>query len=65
MEKPFEKIRITPLDIVRAAGGLACELFRMHLLSPVSEHFTVNRGGGPMLDREIYEQEELDYAAIE
>lgn len=56
MEKDPFKITITALDIVKAAGSWVLGLVQMHLLSPVSEHFpeSQNRGGGPMLDRELY-----------
>lgn len=65
-QDPFAKIRVTGMDIARAAGGWALELFKMHLLSPVSDHFQANRGGGPALDRALDEPElELTYGANE
>lgn len=60
MEKDPFKITLTTLDIAKAVGSWALELFQMHLLSPISEHFSEsdNRGGGPALDRALYEQPE-------
>lgn len=55
---PFSKIKISPLDIAKAAGEWTLELFKMHLLSPVSEHFQDNTGGAPALDRELYDGRE-------
>lgn len=56
MEKdPFARIRITLPDIAKAAGGWTLELFRMHLLSPVSDHFQEPVGSGPALDRALYD----------
>lgn len=64
MERDPFNIKITTMDLLRAAGGLACELFQMHLLSPVSEHFqTPNSGGGPALDEALYDQPEFDFEA--
>lgn len=64
MEKdPFANIRITAIDVAKAAGGWALELFKMHLLSPVSDHFQENTGGGPRLDAELYDQPQLDFEA--
>lgn len=59
MEKePFAKIKISPLDIIKAAGGWTLELFNMHLLSPVSDHFQKETGSGLALDRAMYDQPE-------
>lgn len=57
MERDPFKITISALDIAKAAGGWALELFQMHLLSPVSDHFqeSQDRGGGPALDRALYD----------
>lgn len=56
MEKdPFSNVHLTVFDIAKAAGGWAMELFKLHLLSPVSDHKFENRGGAPMLDRELYD----------
>jgi hypothetical protein len=71
---PFEKVTITTIDLIKATGGLALELFKLHLLSPVSDHF--NSGGAPMLDRLMTEdisgagipietQMTLDYYTLE
>lgn len=39
-----------------------CHFIFDHLQSPgLSDH---NTGGGPMLDRELYEQQELDYGTL-
>lgn len=35
----FENVGITSADIARAVINLVCEFPRLHLLSPVSEHF--------------------------
>lgn len=61
---PFENINISLLDIAKAVGSLVLELPKLHLLSPVSDHFQENRGGAPMLDRELYEQAELDFLRV-
>lgn len=58
---PFAKIHLTALDIAKAAGGWALELFKLHLLSPVSDHFQDNRGGGPALDRALYDEPQVVY----
>ncbi len=60
MEKDPFKVTISALDLAKAAGGWALELFQLHLLSPVSEHFkeAQNRGAAPMLDRELYDKPE-------
>lgn len=41
---------------VRAVGRGVIWLFSLHLLSSHSDHF--NKGGGPALDRELYDQQE-------
>lgn len=57
MEKdPFANIHLTALDIAKAAGEWALELFKLHLLSPVSDHFQEPTGGGPALDRALYDE---------
>lgn len=38
--QPFEgfRLKITPADIAKGIGNAAVELFKLHLLSPVSDH---------------------------
>lgn len=57
---PFPKMElINPLKPIKAVGGFVLDV----LLHRHSE--TPNTGGAPMLDRELYEQQELDYGIYE
>lgn len=54
-KNPFPNIDLFPriTRIAKAIGGLFC----LHQLSPISEHFQQeNTGGGPALDRALYDQ---------
>lgn len=69
----FEKVTVTSLDIIKAAGSLTLELFKLHLLSPVSDHFAYARNmvdDPHPFDAELYDIPEetqlmLDYYTLE
>lgn len=61
MEKdknPFPKIDITPVDVLKAIGGIAYGLFTFlpnEAPDYMSDHY---RGGAALLDQELYDQDE-------
>lgn len=57
METPKDPNIMPHIEVLpnpfKAAGKAVVRFFCIHQLSPISDHTFENRGGGPMLDREI------------
>ena len=52
----FPKITLTPMDVLKAVGDIACSVLRFlpsEAPDYMSEHY---RGGAALLDRELYDE---------